>query len=542
MRLIYFSLFSLLFCACSRQDELDKKDFSCHTITADGKSVSNPGQISVNPSIRVAFTTAVDTSSAREAVQFFSAGALVQVLVTFENYDSIMLVRPRQPLPFLTSHDLLINNALKDKKGNNLLSACQYRFTTPLDFSDKFPRITDDSLLTLVQRQTFRYFWDFAHPVSGMIRERNTSGDLVTSGGTGFGIMALLVGIERGFITREQGRNRILKITDFLLRKADKFHGAFPHWLDGSTGKVIPFSTRDDGGDLVETSYLMAGLLCAFEYFSTQDPNEILLQAQIDTLWREVEWDWYTQGKDVLYWHWSPRYEWAMNHRIEGWNEALITYILAASSPTHPIKSSVYDSGWARNGAMRNGRMFYGKTLPLGYDYGGPLFFAHYSFLGIDPRKLSDKYGSYSEQVVAHSLINYQYCVDNPRNFIGYSPDCWGLTASDNPWGYDAHSPTNDKGVISPTAALSSMPFTPVESMKALHTFYYILGDKLFRQYGFVDAFSLQYFWFADSFLAIDQGPILIMIENYRTGKIWELTMQHHDIQNGLETLGFTYK
>jgi hypothetical protein len=229
-----------------------------------------------------------------------------------------------------------------------------------------------------------------------------------------------------------------------------------------------------------------------------------------------------------------------MNMKIQGWNECLITYLLAASSPTHSIPLQVYDEGFARNGSMKNGRQFYSLTLPLGPDYGGPLFFSHYSFLGVDPRRLKDKWADYEVQVVNHSKINHEYCKANPRKYYGYSDSCWGLTASDNSTGYNAHSPTNDLGVISPTAALSSMPFTPTESMKALHYFYYVMGDRLWKRNGFVDAFELNKPWFANSFLAIDQGPIIVMIENHRSGLLWNLMKTCPELKAGMKKLGFT--
>jgi hypothetical protein len=393
----------------------------------------------------------------------------------------------------------------------------------------------------MVQSQTFRYFWDFGHPASGMARERNTSGDLVTSGGTGFGLMAIIVGIERGFINRQQGLERTMLITEFLSNKADRFNGVFPHWLNGVSGKTIPFSQKDNGGDLVETSFLLAGLLASREYFNGNDDQETLLRDKITLIWETVEWSWHTRnGEKVLYWHWSPNYGWDMNHKIGGYHEALITYILAASSPTFPISKEVYTEGWAKNGNIRNGKSFYGYTLPLGYDYGGPLFFAHYSFMGIDPDGLADQYADYWTQVVNHTKINHAYCSINPRNFHGYSDICWGLTASDSNNGYKAHSPTNDHGVITPTAALASFPYTPEESMSALKYFYYVLGDKTFKEYGFIDAFNLHDLWFADSFLAIDQGPIVVMIENYRSGLLWNLLMNSEDVRQGLIKLGFS--
>ncbi len=397
-------------------------------------------------------------------------------------------------------------------------------------------------MLDLLQQQTFKYFWDFGHPVSGLARERNNSGETVTSGGSGFGVMAIITGIHRGFITRTQGLQRIQTIVSFLKNNADKFHGAFSHWLNGTTGQVIPFSQKDNGADLVETSFLIQGLLCARQYFNGSDPAETQLRNDINTIWHGVEWSWFRKGgENVLYWHWSPNYNWDMNHKIQGWNECLITYVLAASSPTYPIPVEVYREGFARSGAMQNGNTFYGHILPLGSNLGGPLFFAHYSFLGINPNGLSDLYANYQTQVVNHSKINYEYCKANPRGWWGYSDSCWGLTASDIPGGYTASSPNNDRGVIAPTAALSSMPFTPAESMKALKFFYYTLGDKLWGAYGFKDAFTLHDIWFASSFLAIDQGPIICMIENYRSGLLWNLFTSCPEVKNGMKNvLGFS--
>lgn len=429
---------------------------------------------------------------------------------------------------------------LSCKKSSNTVVPDPVKPDQETENTDKFPRITNEELLTKVQQQTFKYFYDFGHPQSGMARERNTSGDLVTSGGTGFGIMALVTGISRGFISRAEGLARIQKITGYL-KTADRFHGAYPHWLDGNTGKVIPFSPKDDGGDLMETAFLIQGLLTARQYFNSPDAAETTLRNDINTIYNAVEWDWYRKdNSDVLYWHWSPNYSWEMNLPIRGWNEGLIVYVLAASSPTHPISKSVYDNGWARIGAMKNGNSYYGTRLPLGEPNGGPLFFAHYSFLGINPNGLSDAYADYWEQNKAHTLINYYYCKANPLNYTGYGENCWGLTASDIPNGYAASSPNNDKGIIAPTAALSSFPYTPSESMQALQFFYYKLGDKLFKENGFVDAFSLQQQWFASSTLAIDQGPIIIMIENYRTKLLWNLFMGSPEVKTGMKNLGFS--
>ncbi|MCX2453104.1 DUF3131 domain-containing protein [Pedobacter sp. PLR] len=404
--------------------------------------------------------------------------------------------------------------------------------------------LTDDQLLDLVQKQTFRYFWDFAHPVSGMARERSNiafeyGNEVVTTGGTGFGIMATIVAAERHFISREQAAARTKKIVDFLW-KADMFHGAFPHWLNGETGKVIRFSPKDDGADLVETSLLFQGLLTAAQYYTADNATERDLRNKIQWMWEGIEWNWFTQNQKVLYWHWSPNNGWSMDHQIRGYNECLITYVLAASSPKHSIDPKVYHEGWAMSNTFFNGKKFNDITLPLGFDGGGPLFFSQYSYLGLDPRGLKDSYADYWEQNRNHTLINRAYCLENPKQYKGYGTNSWGLTASDSWQGYAAHSPTEDLGVISPTAALSAFPYTPEYSMQALRHFYEDKGDQLWTQYGFVDAFSEQHNWVAKSHLAIDQGPIIIMIENYRSGLLWKLFMSNPAVQKGLTKLGFS--
>lgn len=413
-------------------------------------------------------------------------------------------------------------------------------FFTVMDSVDKFPRISDEELIDLVERQTFRYFWDFGHPACGLARERNSSGDIVTIGGSGFGVMALVAAIERDYVTRGEGLARLDKILQFL-ETCDRFHGAWPHWLNGSTGKTVPFSPKDDGGDLVETSFMIQGLLTMREYLDPLSETENALRGRITKLWETVEWTWYQNGLEVLFWHWSPNNSFNMNHQIRGHNETLITYVLAASSPTFAIPASAYHKGYARNGAIRNGNKYFDILLPLGEGMGGPLFFTHYSFLGLDPRNLADRYASYWMQNVNHSMINMSYCIANPKKFIGYSADCWGLTASDNQSGYSAHSPTNDLGVITPTAAISSLPYTPEQSMKAIRHFYYKLGDKLWGTNGFYDAFNVSYGWWANSYLAIDQGPIVVMIENYRSGLLWNLFMKNQEVRDGLTKLSFTY-
>ncbi len=495
--------------------------------------------VNKSPVIKISFSAPIDHNSAANSLSFNDkAGAGVTYNVAFQNNDSTIVITPVALAP-ITKFTLGISTSLKSAKGGYLQSALAVQLITSIDTANKFPVLTDNQLLDLVEQQTLKYFYDFGHPVSGLARERNTSGDVVTTGGSGFGIMAIVAGVNRQFITRPQGLARMQQIVSFLKNNAKTFHGAFPHWMNGSTGAVVPFSAQDDGADLVETSFLMEGLLTARQYFNGAGADETQLRADINTLWNNVEWSWFQNGQNTLFWHWSPNYAWSGNMQVNGWNEALMTYVLAASSTTYPIAKAVYDNGWAKNGNIKNGNSYYGVQLPLGPTRGGPLFFAHYSFLGINPNGLSDAYASYDVQNKAHALINYNYCVANPNSYYGYSANCWGLTASDIENGYTASSPTNDVGVIAPTAAIASLPYTPVQSMAALRFFYYKLGDKIWGQYGFYDAFNLSSTWFASSYLAIDEGPIVVMTENYRSGLLWNLFMSCPEVKAGMKNLGF---
>jgi hypothetical protein len=500
--------------------------------------------IKTTTAIRLSFNNVLDRASVPSAVTLSENGTItVPVNYVYENNDSTLVITSSSALKNLAKYSIDASTALQSIKKGKLNTAINLQFITQIDSTDKFPVITDNALLDTIQKRTFKYFWDYGHPVSGLARERsNATPETVTSGGSGFGIMTIPVAINRNFITRAEGLARMQKIVGFLKNTAQTFHGAFPHWLNGTTGVVIPFATKDDGADLVETSYLMAGLLTARQYFNGIAADETTLRADINTLWNAVQWSWFRKSNEnVLYWHWSPTYNWDMNVKIQGWNECLITYIMAASSTTFAIPQIVYKEGFARNGAMANNATYYGYQLPLGPVNGGPLFFSHYSFLGINPTGLNDTYANYQTQTTNHTKINYEYCKANPNGFFGYSNLCWGLTASDVPNGYNANSPNSDIGVISPTAALSSIAYTPAESMNALKFFYYKLGDKLFKEYGFVDAFSLKDLWYAASFLAIDQGPEIIMIENYRSGLIWNLLTACPEIKNGMKNvLGFT--
>jgi hypothetical protein len=401
----------------------------------------------------------------------------------------------------------------------------------------------DDALLELVQRRTFAYFWDYAHPFSAMARDRGPvaegeSNDLIAVGGSAFGVMAIIIAAARGWITRAAAVERLTHMLAFL-KTVERHHGIFPHFLNGATGEEIEMWRDDAGGDTVESSYLFMGLLCARQYFDADAAGERELRDTIGKLWQEADWNWYTAGIEALHWHWHPEYEWGARLKIEGWNEALITYVLAASSPGHAIDPAAYHGGWVGGGCFRNGKDYYGVTLPLGPDFGGPVFFAQLGFSGLDPRVLTDRYADYWQQNLNHTLVNYEHCLRNPKGFRGYGPDCWGLTACDGDEGYAAFAPDNDRGVIAPSAALSSFPYTPVQSMRALRYFHAYEGGRLWGKYGLLDAFNATTGWVADQHIAVNQGPLICMIENHRTGLLWRLFMSCPEVRGGLARLGF---
>lgn len=528
-----------------------KKTIPSVSVVIDGQTATPTNRIKDvdwTPVIEIDFPLAINTSTITNSTIRVQGATTPTLSFAFSNGDKKITVTPNQPLDHLRRYTLSLSEEIEGALGE-VFTGYTKIFYTAVDPTPKKPVLPNDEdsdndntndLLSVVQQQTFKYFYDFAHPVSGMARERNSSGDIVTSGGSGFGIMALIVGMERNFITRQQGLDRMDRILDFL-ETADRFHGVWPHWLNGSTGNVIPFSANDNGGDLVETSFLVQGLITFRQYLNTGVPEENALINRINVLWNEVEWDWYRRCDptchNVLYWHWSPDKGWIMNFALSGYFEEHITYFLAAASPTHGIGKNIYTNGFTQNGGFIRNDTYYGYPLKLGGLF--PLFWVQYSYLGLNPH-FSDDYADYWQQNVNASLINHDYCADNPKNFVGYSDECWGLTSSDNQSGYDAHAPDNDLGVITPTAALSSFPYTPTESMKALKFFYYTMGDRLWGTYGFYDAFNPTENWYANSYLAIDQGPIIVMIENYRTGLLWDLFMSAPEVQNGMTELNFT--
>lgn len=413
---------------------------------------------------------------------------------------------------------------------------------------------TDTQIMEMTQKEVLKYFWDYAEVNSKLARERyhtdNPGGDanVVTTGGSGFGLMTILVGIKNGYVLRAEAVSRLTTSLNFL-QNANRFHGAWSHWINGTNGNVIQFGDKDNGGDLVETAFLVQGLICVREYFkNSTDPQEIALSQKADQLWKGVEWNWYTQGQNVLYWHWSPNYDFQIGQKLQGFDETLMTYVLAAASPNYSIDKAAYQQGWARNGSIKTSASKYGIPLVVNHSGAsgivGPMFWSHYSFLGLDPRGLSDEYVNYGEVTSNHAKIMNQYSVENPKNWAGYNAKNWGLTASysrnsDGSTGYSAHQPNNDLGVISPTAAISDFPYTPAESMNYLRFLYNENFTKYIGVAGPYDAYSIQYNWVTPRYLAIDQGPISPMIENYKNSFLWSLFMNAPDVKQGLIKLGF---
>lgn len=418
--------------------------------------------------------------------------------------------------------------------------------------------LTDDDLMTMTQEASFRYYWEGAHPTAGMALEIQPGDEnLVAVGASGFGLMALVVGVERGFVTRAEAVERLAKIVGFLA-KADRFHGVWPHFLDGRTGKVIPyFGPFDDGGDLVETAFLAQGLLTVRQYLRTEDDAERALRTKIDDLWRGIEWDWHRQGGDSprLYWHWSPDQGFRISHPLVGWNETMIVYLLAIASPTHGVPGSLYSTGWAGQDALSvryrqgwsrttdgdhytNGHSYYGIPVAVGEGVGGELFFTQFSFLGFDPRGRRDGFANYFENNRRLAEIQVAYCRNNPRGWKGYGADCWGLSAGIHAGGGKA-LPRDDNGTITCSAALACFPYTPRQSMAALRHFYRDLGPKIWGVYGFYDGFNAAENWFDEVYMGLNQAPTAVMIENHRTGLLWRLFMSCPEIPPMLERIGF---
>jgi len=499
------------------------------------------------PVIRITFSDPVNKSTVASGVSFvnktFTKNDIpVAVKFSYENQDSTIVIQPIAALGYLQPYELKITSSLKSFNGGTISTNYILSVQTGIDPADKRPRISDEALLDSIQKSTFHYFWSYANETSGLLPDRNTaSREYCAIGATGFGIMSLPGAIERNFITREQGLARMQKMVAFLKNKTVQFKGVFPHYVNGTTGKVVS-DGQLDGYDVVETSFLMMGLLTVRQYFNASSSAEVQLRNDITSLYENVDWTYFTNGnQNSLFWS-KDSNGWGI--QLRGWNETMIAYVLAASSPTFPISKAVYEQGFAGSGSMKDGRTYYGHTLPCGQagDSGGPLYLSQFSFLGINPRGLSDEYANYETQTKNHALINYEHCKANPLNYYAYSDSCWGLTAGATKDGYKQMQPTNDLGYILPSASVASLPYAPEESMKAIKYFYYKLGDLLWTEYGFTDSFNLSIypFWVSLEVFGYDQMNMCCAIENYRSGLIWNLFTSNPEIKAGMKKLGFS--
>ncbi len=392
-------------------------------------------------------------------------------------------------------------------------------------------------ILEQQQRAAFDYFRSGAEPNSGMAYESSRGNNRkITIGGSGFGMMSLLVGAERGWITREEAAEQVSRMIQFLMR-ADRYRGAWSHWykLDG---RYAAFGDQKAAGDIVESAFMVAGLLAASEYFDRDIAVESKIRSDVEQLWNTIEWSGYTNDEQTLYWIWYSLTD-QYKLKINGYNEALLPYLFALAAPEgHNIPVSVYRDGWL-NGAPNSykpNRTVAGYKLPFGrHQYGGPLFFAHYSFLGLDPRNMADSRCDYWTQNTSHAMLNREYCYYAAPKERRYGNGIWGITACRGAGSanrYSARSPHNDDGVIAPTAALASYPYTPLYSTQALLAMNAMEGLR--GDFGLGDSFNPAEGAYTTSNLAIDQGPIVVMIENYRSSMIWDLLSRNRHVARAL--------
>jgi hypothetical protein len=404
------------------------------------------------------------------------------------------------------------------------------------------PHVLDDgAFLDLVQHTAFDYFWYETNPQNGLVKDRSSYTSLSSIAAVGFGLSALTVGIDRGWISREVGRARVLTTLTFLWNSphgpeadATGYNGFYYHFLDMQTGR------RDGDTELstIDTALLLGGVLHVQEYFDQLDATEARIRTLADALYRRVDWPW-MQVRSVKLCHgWKPETGF-LPHDWGGYNEAMILYLLALGSPTFPISPQAW-TAWT---SSYDWQTHYGQAFVVF----PPLFGHQYSHVWVDFRNIQDTYMrakglDYFENSRRATLANRAYAIANPHGWADYGENVWGLTASDIPSSYSARGappPERDDGTITPTAAGGSFAFTPHESLAALRHMYATYRTQIWGPYGFKDAFNPSMKWFATDYLGIDQGPIVLMIENYRSGRIWHVFMQHPAIQRGLEHAGF---
>jgi hypothetical protein len=406
------------------------------------------------------------------------------------------------------------------------------------------PTLTTEALLDSLQRTSFEYFWEQANPVNGLIRDRSQTGSPCSIAAQGFGISAICIAIDHGWVTREAGRARIRLGMQTLWNGPQSdasfgvngYKGLFYHFLDINSG----MRTWSCELSTIDTALLMAGILDAREYFDTADAGDVELRALADSLYQRVDWDFMRSGGGAIKMGWKPGTGFNGYGYWIGYNEAMILYVLALGSPTHPVPATAW--GFWTTGYQWQTQ--YGQT----YVIFPPLFGHQYSHCWIDYRHIWDSYMqargiTYFENSRRATLAQQAYCIANPGGWVGYGATTWGLTASDDPDGYTAHGAPpalNDDGTITPTAPASSLPFAPEIVIPTLQNLYDTYGAMIWGQYGFKDAFNYSRFWFGPDYIGIDEGPIVIMIENYLNGAVWRRCGTSPYIVTGLARAGFT--
>ena len=419
-------------------------------------------------------------------------------------------------------------------------------------------QITTEALLDTIQHTAFNFFWNEANPANGLIRDRQN----VTSpnnapcsiAAVGFGLSAITIGVDHGWVTREAARDRVLTTLKTFWygpqgsgnAYAGNF-GLFYHFLDMNTAK----RTWTSELSTIDTALLLAGIVDMKQYFTGSDTVETLIRNLSDSIYYRMDWQKMRYFNPGIMLGWTPEHEFADQNGVPygqwtGYNEAMIMYILAMGSPTHPVTYS----GWQKWVSGYN----------PGYEYGyyyvkfPPLFGHQYSHCWIDFRNIADEWMkdynlNYFENSRRATLAQRAYSIANPGKHKGYSDTLWGITASDIPPSlhngntYGAHGAPpaqDDDGTIVPTAPISSLPFAPDEVMPVIKNMWNNYNSQLWSKYGFRDAFNLNINWWGPDVIGIDQGPIIIMIENYRTGSVWKRFMQNPDVQRGLAVAKFT--
>jgi hypothetical protein len=403
-----------------------------------------------------------------------------------------------------------------------------------------------DKLMNDEQEAAVRFYVDEALPASGLSPEgRPGWGPTITAiGASGMGIENIIVGVERGFIPRQEGLDLILRQLRFLDTKAEKQKGAFGHWMDDGSGEIKPFMNPGTSVDLVETAFLIEGVIIAREYFKGDTPEEKELREIANRLSANVEWDkfmaraekdpsnpkktnWvHETNAPVMIWHWHP-VDGFSDVPVKGFNEALMCYLLGIGSETHPINPQSYYEGWMDpQRGLGKAREDFGIKHSLGYGVGWPLFFAHYTFIGYDPKQVSYDGKSYFDHFVDACRIQQLYAKSRAGEFKGFDT-LWGQAASLYPKGYRPNEPgPRDDGTIASTAALSSMPYLPEAVIPCMESMYLNYGDRLWGPYGFYNAINPTQNWVGQKYIGIELGPIAPMIENYRSGLFWKLFMQ----------------